>query len=166
MAKHDAENECSENTRLWQARSEAVMHLRCSLLGLGPELGGDWPFFIWNRQRSTYVLVRGFTNRIWNGVTSSAVGRIVSGVVKRGPSASGVHRKNRKDGATRELPVRLELESLASVGVTSCEAPSGVGRNSSTFNHETKPRIFTATGCLDLLTIPEMVEDLHSELAH
>jgi dTDP-4-dehydrorhamnose reductase len=165
-AKHDAEDVYGKTKSLGESPSEAVMHLRCSLIG--PELGRNSLFFEWIRQQPAGASVQGFTNHIWNGLTSDAFGRIVTGAVRQNLFIPGVQHLVPRDKVTKDQLVRLELDSLTrtDVGVSSVEAKSSVDRTLSTGNVEANLRLFAAAGYLNLPTIAEMVENLCSELAN
>jgi dTDP-4-dehydrorhamnose reductase len=165
-AKHDAEDVYGKTKSLGESPSEAVMHLRCSLIG--PELGRNSLFFEWIRQQTAGASVQGFTNHIWNGLTSDAFGRVVTGVVKQNLFTPGVQHLVPRDKLTKDQLVRLELDSLTrtDVNVSSVEAPTTVDRTLSTNNVGANLRLFAAAGYLNLPTIAEMVENLCSELAN
>lgn len=165
-AKHDAEDVYGKTKSLGEPPSEAVMHLRCSLIG--PELGRNSLFFEWIRQQPAGASVQGFTNHLWNGLTSDAFGRIVTGVVKQNLFTPGVQHLIPRDKVTKDQLVRLELDSLTrtDVNVSSVEAPTIIDRTLSTNNVEANLRLFAAAGYLNLPTIAEMVENLCSELAN
>jgi dTDP-4-dehydrorhamnose reductase len=141
------------------------MHLRCSLIG--PELGRNSLFFEWIRQQTAGASVQGFTNHIWNGLTSDAFGRIVTGVVKQNLFTPGVQHLVPRDKVTEDQLVRLELSSLkrTNVKVSAVEAQSSVDRTLSTNNLGANLRLFAAAGYLNLPTIAEMVENLCAQLA-
>jgi dTDP-4-dehydrorhamnose reductase len=165
-AKHDAEDVYGKTKSLGESPSEAVMHLRCSLIG--PELGRNSLFFEWIRQQPPGASVQGFTNHIWNGLTSDAFGRVVTGVVKQNLFTPGVQHLVPRDKLTKDQLVRLELDLLTrtDVNVSSIEATTTVDRTLSTNNVGANLRLFAAAGYLTLPTIAEMVENLCSELAN
>jgi dTDP-4-dehydrorhamnose reductase len=147
LAKHDSEDVYGKTKSLGESPSEAVMHLRCSLIG--PEVGRNSLFFEWVRQQPPGATIQGFNNRIWNGLTSEAFSRIIGGVVKK------------------DQLVRLELSSLrrADVSVSSVNAEGGVDRTLSTNNADANLKLFAAAGYWNLPTIAEMVEDVCAKLA-
>ena len=164
-AKHDAEDVYGKTKSLGETPSHAVMHLRCSLIG--PELGRNSLFFEWVRQQPEGASILGFTNHMWNGLTSNVFGQIVSGIVKDGLFVPGVQHLVPEDKVSKDQLVRVELEALerADVKVSSVEAPYKVDRTLSTHNDQANLNLFAAAGYKNPPTIAEMVTRLRSELA-
>lgn len=165
MAKHDAEDVYGRTKSLGEAPSNALMHLRCSLIG--PELGRSSLFFEWVRQQPQGSNIHGFTNHFWNGLTSDVFGQIVTGIVKDGLFSPGVQHLVPQDRVSKDQLVRLELKALgkADVQVSSAEATCKVDRTLSTQNREANLALFAAAGYENLPTIAQMVEKLCTELA-
>ena len=164
-AKHDAEDVYGKTKSLGEAPSHAVMHLRCSLVG--PELGRNSLFFEWVRQQPEGASIQGFTNHIWNGLTSDVFGQIVSGIINYGLFLPGVQHLVPEDKVSKDQLVRLELEALgrADVRVSSVESAFKVDRTLSTENTEANSSLFAAAGFMNPPTIAEMVTRLCSKLA-
>ena len=164
-AEHDAEDVYGKTKSLGEAPSHAVMHLRCSLIG--PERGRNSLFFEWARQQPEGASIEGFTNHIWNGLTSDVFGQIVSGIINYGLFLPGVQHLVPEDKVSKDQLVRLELEALgrADVKVSSVEAPYKVDRTLSTQNAQANLNLFAAAGYKNPPTIAEMVTRLCSELA-
>ena len=162
---HDPEDVYGKTKSLGEVPSHAVMHLRCSLIG--PELGRNSLLFEWVRQQPEGASIEGFTNHMWNGLTSDVFGQIVSGIVKNGLFAPGVQHLVPEDKVSKDQLVRLELEALGrlDVKVASVEAPSEIDRTLSTENAEANRKLFAAAGYRNPPTIAEMVNSLCSELA-
>lgn len=164
-AKHDAEDVYGKTKSLGEVPSHAVMHLRSSLIG--PERARSSLFFEWVRQQPKGASIQGFTNHIWNGLTSDVFGRIVSGIVNEGLFTAGVQHLVPEGQVTKDQLVRLQLEALgrADVRVSSVEASYEVNRTLSTNNAEVNLNLFAAAGYKNPPTIPQMVTRLCSELA-
>jgi len=164
-AKHDAEDVYGKTKSLGETPSHSVMHLRCSLLG--PERERNSLFFEWVRQQPEGASIEGFTNHIWNGLTSDVFGQIVSGIVKDGLFVPGVQHLVPEGKVSKDQLVRLELEALgrADVKVSSVEATHQVDRTLSTQKTEANSNLFAAAGFKNPPTIAEMVTRLCSELA-
>ena len=164
-AKHDAEDVYGKTKSLGETPSNAVMHLRCSLIG--PERGRSSLLFEWVRQQTHGASIRGFTNHIWNGLTSDVFGQIVSGIVKEGLFTSGVQHLVPGDKVSKDQLVRLALAALgrSDVKVSSVDAPYEVDRTLSTQNAQKNLKLFAAAGYKKPPTIAQMVTRLCSELA-
>jgi len=164
-AKHDAEDVYGKTKSLGEAPSHAVMHLRCSLIG--PERGRNSLFFEWVRQQPHGASIQGFTNHIWNGLTSDAFGQIVSSIINQGLFTAGVQHLVPEGKVSKDQLVRLQLEALgrADVRVSSVEASYEVDRTLSTNNADANLNLFAAAGFKNPPTVAEMVAKLCSELA-
>lgn len=164
-AKHDAEDVYGKTKSLGETPSDAVMHLRCSLIG--PERGRNSLLFEWVRQQPESAFIQGFTNHLWNGVTSDVFGRVVSGIVTHGLFAPGVQHLVPHGIVSKDQLVRLELEALgrSDVKVSSVDAPCEVDRSLSTENAQANLDLFAAAGYKNPPSVAEMVARLCSELA-
>jgi dTDP-4-dehydrorhamnose reductase len=151
---------------LGEVPSESVMHLRCSLIG--PELGRSSLFFEWVRQQPHGAKVTGFTNHNWNGLSSDAFGRIVSGIVKAGAFRPGVQHLVPQDSLTKDQLVRSVLGELSrpDVAVASGLASENVDRTLSTEDPAFNAELFKVAGYDQLPTIREMIHETCSQLAN
>lgn len=78
-ASHDASDVYGKTKSLGEVPSAAVMHLRCSVIG--PEIGASLSLFEWVRKQPKNAALTGYTDHLWNGVTSDAFGKIVAGII-------------------------------------------------------------------------------------
>lgn len=154
---HDAEDVYGKTKSLGEIPSESVMHLRCSLIG--PETARSSLFFEWVRQQPKDARIAGFTNHLWNGVSSLGFGNIVSGIITENLFRSGVRHLVPKNQVTKDQLVRLELAALGrlDVNVGPIEAPTAVNRTLATVDWEFNEQLFLAGGYLELPTIEELV---------
>ena len=163
---HDPLDVYGKTKSLGEAPSSAVMHLRCSLIG--PELGRNSLFFEWVRQQPQNARINGFTNHIWNGLSSTAFSKIARAIVENGLFSSGVQHLVPADKVTKDELVRLELQALGrtDVSVSSVEASSRVDRTLSTKHTVANTTLFKAAGYAEVPTVAQMVDELCAELAN
>ena len=166
IAPHDPLDVYGKTKSLGEIPSQSVMHLRCSLIG--PELGRNSLFFEWVRQQPLNAQLKGFTNHIWNGLTSTTFGKIVSGLMREDLFAPGVQHLVPGDKVSKDELVRLELAALGrtDVSVESIEASAAIDRTLATKNQDLNSGLFRAAGYPGLPTIEQMVSELCSELAN
>ena len=166
LDKHDPLDVYGKTKSLGEVPSESVMHLRCSLIG--PELGRSSLFFEWVRQQPHGAQVTGFTNHNWNGLSSDAFGRIVSGIVKAGAFRPGVQHLVPQDSLTKDQLVRSVLGELSrpDVAVASGLASENVDRTLSTEDPAFNAELFKVAGYDQLPTIREMIHETCSQLAN
>jgi dTDP-4-dehydrorhamnose reductase len=163
---HDPLDVYGKTKSLGEAPSDFVMHLRCSLIG--PEQGRSSLFFEWVRQQPPGAHINGFTNHLWNGLSSTAFGRIVAGIIKEDLFQAGVQHLVPKGIVTKDQLVRLVLNSLGrnDVTVESISAAEAINRTLSTSNQDFNQKLFRAAGFETLPTIAEMVDEICSNLSN
>jgi dTDP-4-dehydrorhamnose reductase len=133
------------------------MHLRCSLIG--PEVGRNSLFFEWVRQQPANAQINGYTNHLWNGLSSRAFGKVVSGIISEELFQPSVQHLVPSDTVTKDELVRLELAALGrgDVQVTSTEDEHPIDRTLGTDRTGFNTQLFLAAGYKKIPTIEEMV---------
>lgn len=162
---HDPLDVYGKTKSLGEIPSEAVMHLRCSLIG--PELGRNSLFFEWVRQQPAGAQISGYTDHLWNGLSSRAFGRVIHGILSENLFRPGVQHLVPADRVTKDQLVRLELNSLGraeDVMVTSTKSQKAVDRTLITNNPQFNEALFAAAGYSALPTISEMVGEICADL--
>ena len=154
---HDPLDVYGKTKSLGETPSPAVMHLRCSLIG--PEIGRSSLFFEWVRQQPINALIDGYTNHLWNGLSSHAFGKVVSGILDKGLFAAGLQHLVPSNQVAKDELVRLELAALGrdDVQVNSREAEQAIDRTLRTDRPEFNEQLFLAAGYKKIPTIQEMV---------
>ena len=163
-AQHDPVDLYGETKSLGEIPSDSVMHLRCSLIG--PELGRNSLFFEWVRQQPSGATISGYTDHLWNGLSSKAFGRVILGILTKNLFKPGVQHLVPADQVTKDALVRLELRALGrnDVSVTSTTSPKSVDRTLSTENPQFNKDLFAAAGYSTLPTISQMVDEICVDL--
>jgi dTDP-4-dehydrorhamnose reductase len=87
-SSHDAVDIYGITKSAGEVLSESVMHLRCSTLGKGG--GGHKQLLQWVLGHGDNAKVSGYTNHIWNGVSTTAFAHVVAGVIEMGTFKHGV----------------------------------------------------------------------------
>jgi len=161
---HDAEDVYGKTKSLGEVPSDNVMHLRCSLIG--PEQGRNSLFFEWVRQQAQNANVTGFTDHLWNGLTSQAFGRIARGVISENLFAAGVQHLVPADVVTKAELVKLELNALGRNDVTVSAKVTGgpVDRTLTTLFPAKNQDLFAAAGYSKLPSIDQMVKEACADL--
>ena len=154
---HDPLDVYGKTKSLGETPSPNVMHLRCSLIG--PEVGRSSLFFEWVRQQPINAQIDGYTNHLWNGLSSRAFGKVVSGIISEELFESGVQHLVPSDEVTKDELVRLELSALGrdDVQVTSTEGEHPIDRTLATDRTGFNTQLFLAAGYKKIPTIEEMV---------
>jgi dTDP-4-dehydrorhamnose reductase len=154
---HDPLDVYGKTKSLGETPSPNVMHLRCSLIG--PEVGRSSLFFEWVRQQPINAQIDGYTNHLWNGLSSRAFGKVVSGIISEELFESSVQHLVPSDEVTKDELVRLELSALGrdDVQVTSTEGEHPIDRTLVTDRTGFNKQLFLAAGYKKIPTIEEMV---------
>lgn len=162
---HDAMDVYGKTKSLGEIPSEAVMHLRCSLIG--PESGRNSLFFEWVRKLPAGASVKGFTNHLWNGLTSDTFGRITAAIIRNSAFRSGIQHLVPLNIVTKEELVKMELNALGrnDVKVEAFETEQPIDRTLSTEDSEFNQRLFDLAGYPKLPTIEQMLNQMVAEMA-
>lgn len=163
-AAHDALDVYGKTKSLGEIPSASVMHLRCSLIG--PELGRNSLFFEWVRQQPRGAAISGFTDHIWNGLSSKTFGKIVAGILSDNLFRAGVQHLVPADRVTKDQLVRIELDALGrnDVSVTSTTSLMPIDRTLSTENSDFNQKLFASGGYPTIPTISQMVGEICADL--
>jgi dTDP-4-dehydrorhamnose reductase len=85
---HDASDVYGKTKSLGEADSPNVMHLRVSIIGR--ELRGKKSLLEWVIGQPKNSTIPGYTDRIWNGITTKAFGRLIVGIINKEGFIAGV----------------------------------------------------------------------------
>jgi dTDP-4-dehydrorhamnose reductase len=154
---HDPLDVYGKTKSLGETPSPNVMHLRCSLIG--PEVGRSSLFFEWVRQQPINAQIDGYTNHLWNGLSSHAFGKVVAGIVDEGLFAAGLQHLVPSNQVTKDELIRLELAAVGrdDVQVRSRAAKQPIDRTLATDRTGFNKQLFLAAGYKKIPTIEEMV---------
>ena len=76
---HDATDVYGKSKSLGEVPAENVMHIRASIIG--PEVGRSTSLLEWFLNQPEGTTLNGFTNHLWNGVTTHHFGKIAAGLI-------------------------------------------------------------------------------------
>lgn len=157
---HDATDEYARSKSLGEVNSPAVLHLRCSIIG--PEPREPRYLLEWMRRQPQSATVRGFTNHLWNGITTMHFGRIVAGIVRGGidvPSVQHVIPTGviTKANLLREL---ARAYGRTDLHIEDVEAPESIDRTLITERPDVNAALWRAAGYDQPPRIPQMIEAL------
>lgn len=102
----DAIDVYGKTKSLGEVPAANVMHIRCSVIG--PEAsGGGLSLLEWIRKQPANANLNGYTNHIWNGVTASAFGQVIAGLVSSETFTAGVQHLVPDDVVNKHQLVQL-----------------------------------------------------------
>ena len=85
---HDALDVYGKSKSLGEVPKESMMHLRVSIIG--PEVGRSTSLLEWVKNQPQGAQINGFTDHVWNGVTTNHFGKLARGIIESNLFKSGV----------------------------------------------------------------------------
>ncbi|QEM69765.1 sugar nucleotide-binding protein [Geobacter sp. FeAm09] len=159
-APHDALDVYGKSKSLGEVAAANVAHIRCSIIG--PEPKAHVSLLDWFLGQAPGATVNGFTNHLWNGVTTLHYGKACAGIIKAG----------------LELPQKLHLVPTATITkadmlgcfaqaygrtditVNHVEAGTVIDRTLQTADPELNRQIWRAAGYAAPPTVPDMIAEM------
>ncbi|GFE59657.1 SDR family oxidoreductase [Geobacter sp. AOG2] len=159
-APHDALDVYGKSKSLGEVAAGNVAHIRCSIIG--PEPKAHVSLLDWFLGQAQGASVNGFTNHLWNGVTTLHYGKACAGIIKAG----------------LDLPQKLHLVPTATITkadmlgcfakaygrtditVNHVEAGTVIDRTLQTANPELNRQVWQAAGYDTPPTVPEMIAEM------
>lgn len=152
---HDALDTYGKTKSLGEAATH-VKNLRCSIIG--PEIKGHLSLLDWFLAQDS---ANGFTNHLWNGITTYHFSKICQGIVKEGIELPHLQHIVPADVATKAELLRIIAKAYKWAGeLVDVEAAESVDRTLSTENPELNRRLWKAAGYDKPPTIEQMVQEL------
>lgn len=155
---HDALDVYGKTKSLGEAALPAMHLLRCSIIGPEPKA----PAFLleWVRRQPEGATVTGFTDHLWNGVTTHAFARLCRGLARGGGEPGLQHVVPAGDVTKAELLVMIaRAYGRSDITVVPAEAPYPVDRTLRTEHAETNAALWAAAGYPAPPSVAEMVAE-------
>lgn len=133
-ALHDPTDVYGKSKSLGEVPADNVLHLRASIIG--PEAGRSTSLWEWVRGNPEGAKLNGFTNHLWNGVTTYHFGLLCAGLISAGDRSSGVRHIVPADAVTKAELVRAiaAASGRSDLTVVDVEAAMAVNRTLSTLD--------------------------------
>lgn len=151
---HDATDVYGKTKSLGEASH--IKNLRCSIIG--PEMKGHISLLDWFLSQTE---ANGFTNHLWNGITTYHFSKICQGIIRKGivlPTSQHIVPANTVNKA--ELLRIIAKAYKKKIKVTDAEAPEAIDRTLTTHNKSKNREIWKAAGYDTPPTIQQMIEEL------
>lgn len=153
---HDATDVYGKTKSLGEAPH--IKNLRCSIIG--PEIKNHISLLDWFLSQKE---ANGFTNHLWNGVTTYHFAKIAQGVVREGIELPQLQHIVPANKVTKAELLRIIAKAYGKeIPVTDTEAPETVDRTLSTSNPDLNKKLWKAAGYDNPPTIEQMVEEMSS----
>ena len=133
------------------------MLIRCSIIG--KELQSRNSLLEWVVSQPKAALINGYTNHIWNVVTTFHLAQIILGVIKSGTYKPGVVHLVPKDIVNKYELIKLISSNFerGDLQIIQFEAETPINRSLSTIDPERNLQMWSNGGYNDIPTIAEMV---------
>ncbi len=154
---HDATDVYGKTKSSGEVPAFNVMHLRVSIIG--PEVGRSTSLLEWFRNQPNGARLNGFTDHIWNGVTTHVFGKICLGVIKNNSFRPGPHHLIPKDNVTKAELLRIFVRAFnrPDIVISDHVNPVGIDRTLVTDDLEFNNILWRQAGYASPPTIEEMV---------
>lgn len=157
---HDAFDVYGKTKSLGEVPSPQFLNLRCSIIG--EEAGGNTSLVGWLLSQTPRSEIRGFSDHIWNGVTTDVFANIVLGLINSKSELSGTYHLVPEDAADKSELSAAILRAFGrdDVVVIPTETGNPVNRTLSTNFPEVNRSIWALGGYGRPPRIGEMVKNL------
>lgn len=159
---HDATDVYGKTKSLGEVASESMKHLRASIIG--PELGRSTSLLEWFRNQPKNAQIKGFTDHLWNGITTHHFGLLSLGIVRNDFTNFTKTHVIPRDIVTKAelLGIFASVYNRKDLDIQSVESPKSINRTLATSNPETNIEIWKLAGYENPPSIEEMVQEQRS----
>lgn len=156
----DALDVYGKTKSLGEVPSLAMMHLRVSIIG--PESGRSTSLFEWVRNQPENAEIFGFTDHLWNGVTTFHFGKICRGLVEKDIFSAGTIHITPGSTVSKDVLVSAIADRAGRSDITIVPKASGkvVNRTLSTLHDDQVAKIWTAAGYSQAPTVEAMIQEM------
>jgi dTDP-4-dehydrorhamnose reductase len=158
--RHDALDTYGKTKSLGEVSLPNVHHLRCSIIG--PEPKSYVSLLEWFRRQPPGAKISGFTNHLWNGVTTLHFAKICHGIMKNDSALGHLQHVIPGGDITKNGLLRCfaRCYGRSDVKIAAADAPQAVDRTLATENEQGNILLWKNTGYQNPPRIEEMVEEL------
>lgn len=159
---HDATDVYGKTKSLGEVPGPQTLHLRASIIG--PEIGRSTSLLEWFRNQPIGATVNGFTDHLWNGVTTYHFGRVVKGIIDGAIGEFGTVHLIPKDIITKAELLRIFAETYKrdDIKINDVLSSNTIDRTLATENAELSNRLWKLAGFENPPSIREMVLEQES----
>ena len=151
--EHDATDVYGKTKSLGEAPH--IKNLRCSIIGTDTKDVSLLEWFL--KQEKT----KGFTNHLWNGITTLHFSKIVQGAIREGIDLPQLQHIVPADKVTKAELLRIIAKHFKKdIKITDVKAPESIDRTLSTNNPELNLKLWKAAGYDKPPTVDHMIEEL------
>jgi dTDP-4-dehydrorhamnose reductase len=159
---HDATDVYGTTKSAGEVESPNSMHIRASIVGR--ELKGKRSLLEWVIGQPENAKVPGFSDRLWNGVTTTAFAKVVAGVISGNAFGPGIWHLVPKDKVSKFELVSMIASALGRSDLEIITSESGLPKDLTlATDHPMVNRgLWQAAGYRELPTIKELIAEIAS----
>lgn len=139
--------------------SKSMMTIRCSIIG--HEVKSSVSLMDWFLSQPASTSVNGYTNHIWNGVTTLTFARVIQGIISKNTYSPGTIHLVPKDQVSKFelLQILAETFGRRDIEINEFEAEIGVNRTLATnFPHKNE-QLWLNAGYTEVPSIVELIQE-------
>jgi dTDP-4-dehydrorhamnose reductase len=157
---HDPVDVYGKTKSLGETPSSATMHLRVSTIG--PEQGRSTLLLEWVRQQPQNARISGYTDHLWNGITTKAFAQIARGILRAGNFKSGVQHILPANQITKSELVQLIASKFGrnDIDVDTVRSGKPVNRTLTTNDSEFNVQLWANAGHKAVPTIEQLLTEI------
>ena len=157
---HDAIDVYGKSKSLGEVPSPNFMHLRASIIG--PEVNRSTSLLEWVRSQEKDASISGYSDHLWNGVSTKHFGRICRGIIENQGFNSGVQHLVPSNSVSKFQLVSQITEILNRTDIQVAEAPSGnfIDRTLATSSPDLNLRIWQDAGYKEVPKVEQLVDEI------
>jgi dTDP-4-dehydrorhamnose reductase len=157
---HDAPDVYGRSKSLGEVPGPGIVNLRCSVIG--QEVRGFRSLLHWVLGHDSGETFHGYTDHKWNGITATALGRIVAGIMATANPIFGTVHVVPADSVNKYELTRMILEAYGrrDVSVLPTETGTPVNRVLSTVDPVVNARLWADAGYGAVPSIEQLVQEL------
>jgi dTDP-4-dehydrorhamnose reductase len=157
---HNAEDIYGKTKSLGEVESNNFMNLRVSIIG--PEVGSKKSLFEWVKNQSKGATINGFTDHMWNGITTFNFGELVKGIISTQNFKSGTFHIV-PDGFVTKYDLVSKISRIIGredLNVQKVNSGKTINRTLATENPSENEKIWEKSVYGKILSMDEVVETL------
>jgi len=154
----DASDSYGASKVLGEIRSPNFMHIRCSIIGNDRESRSLYSWLV-NHEKNS--VINGYTNHYWNGITTLAFAKVVSGIVLNNAFVTGMHHLVPASSVTKFELLKLisKFEKRSDLSIIPYQTKEKIDRTLTTLNPILNQELWENGGYEHIPTIEDLVRE-------
>jgi dTDP-4-dehydrorhamnose reductase len=142
-----------------EIESKSMMTIRCSIIGR--EVKSSVSLMDWFLSQPVSTSINGYTNHIWNGVTTLTFARVIHGIISKSTYSPGTIHFVPKDQVSKFelLQILAEKFGRQDIEISEFEAEIGVNRTLATLFPHKNEQLWLNAGYNQVPSIVELIQE-------